>query len=235
MSALPFYLSNEISLNHQKTLNTLAAILTAVLLHGACVYWYINRPAKEVLSEAMPLPMVDIALQAPPSVQPAQQPPSIPKPAVPEPRKPLPVKKEPKKQPTKPLKHEEPPATETKAQSFVESSQPPAVTGSHEKSVSERSEISDTPAHFNADYLYNPRPHYPSYARQRHWEGLVLLKVFVTPDGHSGDIAIQKSSGHEELDESALDAVKQWKFVPAKHGETALASWVTVPIEFKLQ
>jgi protein TonB len=37
------------------------------------------------------------------------------------------------------------------------------------------------------------------------------------------------------LDESAIDAVKKWKFIPAKKGETAVASAVIVPIVFSLK
>jgi protein TonB len=36
------------------------------------------------------------------------------------------------------------------------------------------------------------------------------------------------------LDESAIDAVEKWKFIPAKRGETPIASSVIVPIIFKL-
>jgi len=46
---------------------------------------------------------------------------------------------------------------------------------------------------------------------------------------------VKKSSGHEILDHSALSAVKQWKFFPAKKGENAIALWVNIPIKFQLQ
>ena len=63
----------------------------------------------------------------------------------------------------------------------------------------------------------------------------MVLRVFVTADGHCGDLSVQRSSGHEALDEAAMDAVKQWRFVPGKHGDSAVASWVNVPIEFSLE
>ncbi|MGH8475705.1 MAG: energy transducer TonB, partial [Methylococcales bacterium] len=43
------------------------------------------------------------------------------------------------------------------------------------------------------------------------------------------------SSGHEVLDEAALNAVRRWRFVPAKRAGVAQASWATVPIEFELR
>ena len=86
----------------------------------------------------------------------------------------------------------------------------------------------------NAAYLHNPRPEYPALARQRLWEGKVLLKVQVLANGKPGEISLQQGSGHEVLDESALAVVRGWNFVPAKRGGTPVDSWVTVPIVFKL-
>jgi protein TonB len=36
------------------------------------------------------------------------------------------------------------------------------------------------------------------------------------------------------LDDAALAAVQNWRFVPAKRGSVAVEGWVNVPIEFKL-
>ena len=33
---------------------------------------------------------------------------------------------------------------------------------------------------------------------------------------------------------TAVDTVRQWKFVPARQGERAIAAWVIVPITFTL-
>jgi protein TonB len=91
------------------------------------------------------------------------------------------------------------------------------------------------PARAYAEYLQNPKPHYPGIARSRHWQGLVQLRVYVTPEGLCGELNLLKGSGHDELDEAAMAAVKSWKFVPGKLGDTPVASWVTVPIEFQLR
>jgi protein TonB len=63
----------------------------------------------------------------------------------------------------------------------------------------------------------------------------VVLKVEVLSSGLVGQVEVKKSSGHEILDHSALSAVKQWKFFPAKRGENAIAFWVNIPIKFQLQ
>jgi protein TonB len=90
-------------------------------------------------------------------------------------------------------------------------------------------------AHEGANYLKNPRPAYPELALRRSWEGEVLLRVRVTADGRPSEISIQKSSGHEVLDDAALQTVRGWSFVPARIGSQPIAGWVTVPIVFNLQ
>lgn len=91
-----------------------------------------------------------------------------------------------------------------------------------------------TPASSTANYLNNPIPDYPMAAKQNHWQGRVLLRVFISASGHCEKLFVQRSSGHEELDNSALKAVKNWRFVPATRGDTSEASWATVPIDFEL-
>ncbi|MGZ8192982.1 MAG: energy transducer TonB [Methylobacter sp.] len=91
-----------------------------------------------------------------------------------------------------------------------------------------------TEANFRANYGFNPKPKYPAIARNRGWEGKVLLKVRVSAQGHSDEVTLHRSSGHEALDESAIAAVKKWRFIPARRGETEVASSVIVPINFTL-
>lgn len=90
-------------------------------------------------------------------------------------------------------------------------------------------------ARFDADYLHNPAPPYPPQARRMSEEGKVILRVEVSAEGRAENVEIKTSSGSARLDESALRTVCNWRFVPAKRGETALASWVLVPIIFKLE
>ncbi|WP_374595186.1 energy transducer TonB [Aquabacterium sp.] len=92
-----------------------------------------------------------------------------------------------------------------------------------------------TPARFDADYLHNPKPDYPAFARRMGEMGRVLLRVSVTPQGLPDSVAIASSSGSPRLDDAALQTVKRWRFVPARQGETAVQSWVTVPITFNLE
>lgn len=84
-------------------------------------------------------------------------------------------------------------------------------------------------------YAENPKPLYPREAKKKGYEGEVLLRVEVLPDGGVGEIEVRRSSGHPILDRSAISAVKQWKFIPAKKGETPVTVRVNIPIAFQLR
>jgi protein TonB len=84
------------------------------------------------------------------------------------------------------------------------------------------------------NYLKNPEPPYPLAARRRHQEGLVLISVRVTAQGRAEKVEVKQSSGYPLLDEAALNAVRDWEFIPARVGNIALASEIEVPVHFKL-
>lgn len=84
------------------------------------------------------------------------------------------------------------------------------------------------------DYQVNPKPRYPMLARRKGYEGTILLRVYVLESGGVGKVELEKSSGYEILDESALKAVKDWLFIPGKKDGEPIPSWVTVPIKFQL-
>jgi periplasmic protein TonB len=92
-----------------------------------------------------------------------------------------------------------------------------------------------TPPSFNAAYLNNPAPAYPTLSRRMHEEGKVVLRVFVNESGLPQDVQLKSSSGSNRLDSTAVDTVKQWKFVPARRGDTPIGAWVLVPISFSLR
>jgi protein TonB len=88
---------------------------------------------------------------------------------------------------------------------------------------------------FNAAYLNNPAPNYPSISRRLGEQGLVLLNVQVTADGTADSVELKTSSGSTRLDEAALEAVKKWRFTPAKRGDQAVSASVVVPVRFSLE
>jgi len=86
----------------------------------------------------------------------------------------------------------------------------------------------------HAAYLHNPKPRYPRAARQRGMQGLVKLTVMVDVDGQPVSVDLNQSSGFSVLDREAIKAVRQWRFAPARRGNTNVAGEVMVPIHFKL-
>ena len=84
-------------------------------------------------------------------------------------------------------------------------------------------------------YLKNPPPAYPSEAVQKGQEGLVLLSVMIDRTGQPLKVALKQSSGFYLLDESAVKAVKKWKFRPARTGAQAVETQDTIPVRFRLE
>jgi len=82
---------------------------------------------------------------------------------------------------------------------------------------------------------YQVRPVYPLAARQARAEGTTLLRVHISTDGNIDDVQVQRSAGHAALDRAAAEAVRQWRFEPARNGSVAVAVWVVVPVEFRLK
>jgi protein TonB len=81
---------------------------------------------------------------------------------------------------------------------------------------------------------YQVRPSYPSNARRLGIQGTTVLSVFVAADGRVGDVVVKQSAGHPDLDNAAAEAVKRWRFEPARRGNEAVSMWVLQPIEFRL-
>jgi TonB family protein len=60
--------------------------------------------------------------------------------------------------------------------------------------------------------LYMPAPEYPSAARRKGIEGIVVVTIDVLPDGACAHAQIVESSGCEALDDAALAAIRKWKY-----------------------
>jgi protein TonB len=58
--------------------------------------------------------------------------------------------------------------------------------------------------------------------------------VEVLPNGRVGDVLVKESSDYEVLDQSALETLKKWRFIPAQKGGVAIPCWVNIPIKFQL-
>lgn len=90
-------------------------------------------------------------------------------------------------------------------------------------------------ASVDAAYPNSAAPPYPRLSRRLGEEGRVVLRVRVLADGHAASVEVTESSGYPRLDATALEAVRRWRFVPARRGDSAIDSWLRVPIVFRLE
>jgi protein TonB len=90
------------------------------------------------------------------------------------------------------------------------------------------------PPRAEAGQLTNPAPVYPNLSRRLREEGIVVLEILITADGTVSEIRIKNSSGYKRLDDSAVKAVKYWRYQPATQGGKAIDFWYEQPIEFNL-
>lgn len=178
----------------------------------------------EVVEPVKPQPKVQITLSRP-------QPKVVPPPPVVQPPKPKVVPLKPQKPKPTPKVVEQAPIPDPTP---VVSDAPPAPVSAPPAPPAPVVEEKITPPVAGADYLNNPAPEYPEIAQERGWEGKVLMKVHVQPDGKPDNISVVKSSGQKVLDDAAVKTVYKWSFVPAKRGDTPIAGYVTVPITFNL-
>lgn len=207
---------------------TVGSIALVVALHIAAFAAWLSLPpgAPPTQLKEMAVSVV-IAPPAMPEVIPAPPPPP-PKPvpqirkALPEPR-PAPVEpvaqpvEAPIEQPAAPVAAEPPPPVA--AAPIIAPPAPP---------------VPDVEPDYKASYLNNPRPTYPFAARRMGMQGKVVLNVEVLAAGLCGQVSVHQSSGHDMLDNAALQTVKTWKFVPARQAGQAVTKWFKIPIQFSL-
>lgn len=81
----------------------------------------------------------------------------------------------------------------------------------------------------------NGLPPYPPSSRRLGEEGVVTLQLYVLENGRVGEAKVQKSSGFPRLDEAAVkEARRNWRFLPARKGDKAVAAWMSINVRFKL-
>lgn len=81
--------------------------------------------------------------------------------------------------------------------------------------------------------VFMPDPEYSEEARKAKYQGTVVLWVVVGPDGRTHEVRVQRSLGMG-LDEKAIEAVRTWKFDPAKKDGKPVAVQINVEVNFRL-
>jgi len=222
------------------------SFLAAVILHALVLFGLrIQSPARPLEISDQPSPMdVSLVTAAPEApAPPAPSPPPVPAPT-PEP---------PAAEPTPEISTSPPPEPAPEEEAIAESTPIPALarlSPHHLEQKRPRAALpqwavaggaeagsrgaASGPLSSRASYLSNPRPEYPEEARRQHQEGLVILSVEVSADGRPDDVTVTRGSGFPLLDQAALDAVRSWRFEPARAAGLPVSSHVDVPVRFTL-
>lgn len=80
---------------------------------------------------------------------------------------------------------------------------------------------------------YSPDPEYSEEARKAKYQGTVVLWMIVGPDGKPHDVRVMRSVGMG-LDEKAIEAVRTWRFDPARKDGHAVSVQISVEVDFRL-
>lgn len=78
-------------------------------------------------------------------------------------------------------------------------------------------------------------PRYTREAMQLKLQGVVELEAVVDTDGRVDRVRVTRSlDALYGLDETALEAAKQWRFEPGRHAGMAVPVYVTLVLEFRI-
>ncbi|MFZ2446914.1 MAG: energy transducer TonB [Syntrophobacteraceae bacterium] len=77
-------------------------------------------------------------------------------------------------------------------------------------------------------------PAYPSRARNLGIGGKVLVRFLVEPDGRVSRPSIVEAHPSGFFEQSALDAIRHWRFKPGCFKGRVVSTWVTLPFQFRL-
>lgn len=94
--------------------------------------------------------------------------------------------------------------------------------------------VEDTPVYWKLKLVDMRPPVYPPRCLRMGIEGRVRVRVLVGENGKVQEVTLDRSSGESALDESALEAVRTWRFEPARRNGVPVRAWAIVPVEFKL-
>jgi len=98
-----------------------------------------------------------------------------------------------------------------------------------EKSIAEMQKLEGDR---KARVIYRVEPEYPADAREKKIEGTVVLTFTIDHEGLPQNVQVKKPL-YPSLDQSAVDAVRKWRFEPAiKNGEPA-SKFITVEVNFR--
>lgn len=81
--------------------------------------------------------------------------------------------------------------------------------------------------------IKTPPPKYPDSMKREGSSGVVAVVIVIDEKGNIDTCSVSKSS-HPDFDKPALDAVRNWKFKPAKKDGNPVKVRVTIPLRFNI-
>ena len=83
--------------------------------------------------------------------------------------------------------------------------------------------------------LFKIKPHYPLIAKHQKKEGALLMQFTVNPKGETQDILIIEADPPGIFNDSALEAIKQWRFNPGYKNGKPVCVRVSLPLKYHLE
>jgi TonB family protein len=74
--------------------------------------------------------------------------------------------------------------------------------------------------------------HYPPLLKDAGVVGQALVYMFIDTTGTVTDVRIDKTSGHQALDDAALRVAGLFRFDPARNSDRKVEAWVALPLSF---
>lgn len=112
----------------------------------------------------------------------------------------------------------------------------PVEKESTTKPVASKSGVTEKPQLVKKpSFLKRPNaPRYPRIAQRKGIEGTALYEIWLNENGTQVKQQLITSSGASVLDEAALNAIRDWKFLPQVINGQAIAHRVQIPVRFSL-
>lgn len=216
-------------------------LVGSLVLHGVVLAALVQVPGVRPSPTASPPLLLKVALLPSPAPERAAEPtladaptpmlkeapaPEVPRPALAPP--PLPARAKPAPRPVKPAEPQaEPPAADAFAAPPLAAAAPDSLATAL-PSPPEPIQIS------TARFRDRAAPTYPAQALRDEIEGVVRLKLLVSPAGRVLEAKILKSSGHRPLDHAAVTAASDWTLYPAEKDGQPVPGWAEVDVPFRL-
>ncbi len=224
--------------------------ILVLLLHLSVIVWLLQPTEPVTLPE--PLKVMEVALLSSPSPKAKTAPPAPPKPAPPKmvpPKKKAvkpPVKKEPvihkkmeRPKPQPVVDEELPPPSPSdsvqKPESPVSGSQPAINQPSKPAEKVGAAEANTKTVISGVVPLVRVPPKYPTRAVNRHIEGWVKIEFTISTTGTVTSAVVVDAQPADVFDDTALDAIKKWKFKEKLVNGVAVTQRAVQVLQFKLK